>query len=73
MKLQTIFAVLINLIRIYIGIKVIYWLIINLISKVSYPLSEIEVYLVIILLDIWGSSQSSGVIILDKEKDELES
>jgi hypothetical protein len=73
MKLQTIFAVLINLIRIYIGIKVIYWLIINLISKVSYPLSEIEVYLVFILLDIWGSSQSSGVIILDKEKDELES
>jgi hypothetical protein len=70
MKLQTIFAVLITLVRIYIGIKVISWLIINLISEISHPISEIEVYLVIIFLDIWASSQYSGVVILDKEKDE---
>jgi hypothetical protein len=70
MKLQTIFAVLITLVRIYLGIKVISWLIINLISQVSHPLSEIEAFLVIILLDIWVSSQISGVIVVDKEKDE---
>jgi hypothetical protein len=68
MKLQTIFAVLITLVRIYLGIKVISWLIINLISQVSHPLSEIEAFLVIILLDIWVSSQISGVIVVDKDE-----
>lgn len=70
MKAQTIFAVLITLVRIFLGIKIISWLIVNLISEVPHPLSEIEVFLVIILLDIWAASQYSGVVILDKDKDE---
>jgi hypothetical protein len=63
MRLQTIFAVLITLVRIFLGIKVISWLVINLIAAVPHPIEEIQTHLILILLDTWFSSQINNIII----------
>jgi len=69
MRLQTIFAVLITLVRIFLGIKVISWLVINLIASVPHPIEEIQTHLILILLDTWFSSQINNIIISEVKED----
>jgi hypothetical protein len=69
MRLQTIFAVLITLVRIYLGIKVISWLVINLIAAVPHSIEEIQTHLILILLDTWFSSQINNIIISEVKED----
>jgi hypothetical protein len=69
MRLQTIFAVLITLVRIFLGIKVISWLVINLIAAVPHPIEEIQTPLILILLDTWFSSQINNIIITEVKED----
>jgi hypothetical protein len=68
-KLFVSFLIIIS--RIYVGVRVISWIILKIITEIPHPLSEIEVYLVIMFLDIWVSSQGSDVIVIDKKTDEL--
>jgi len=69
MRLQTIFAVLITLIRLYLGIKVISWLVINLIAEIPHSIEEIQTHLILILLDTWFSSQINNIIISEVKED----
>ena len=69
MRIPTLLAVLTTLIRIYLGIKVISWLVINLIAEVPHPIDEIQTHLILILLDTWFSSQISNMIITEVKED----
>lgn len=69
MKIQTVLAILVTLIRIYLGIKVISWLVINLIAEVPHPIDEVQTHLILIILDTWFSSQISNVIISEVKED----
>lgn len=69
MKAQTVFLILVTLIRFYLGIKVISWMIINLISETPHPITEIDSHLILILLDTWFSSQYSQIIIREEKED----
>lgn len=69
MKIQTVLAILVTLIRIYLGIKVISWLVINLISEVPHPIDEVQKHLILIILDTWFSGQISNVIIREVKED----
>ena len=69
MRIPTLLAVLTTLIRIYLGIKVISWLVINLIAEAPHPIDEIQTHLILILLDTWFSSQISNMIISEVKED----
>jgi hypothetical protein len=69
MKIQTFLAILITLVRLYISIKIISWMVINLISEVPHPIEEIQTHLVLILLDTWFSSQINNFIITEVKED----
>lgn len=69
MKIQTVLAILVTLIRIYLGIKIISWLVINLIAEVPHPIDEVQTHLILIILDTWFSSQISNVIISEVKED----
>lgn len=70
MRAQTVLAVLTTLIRIYLGIKVISWMVINLIAEVPHPIEEIQTTLIIILLDTWVSSQVSKIIVSEVREED---
>ena len=56
--------------RLFVGIKIIYWII----EKINYPqihsISEIELFLVIVVFDTWVSSSQSGIDIKINKKDD---
>ena len=70
MRAQTVLAVLTTLIRIYLGIKVISWMVINLIAEVPHPIEEIQTTLIIILFDTWVSSQVSKIIVSEVREED---
>ena len=53
MFLKSLLAIIIIIIRLLVSVKVITWLILKFISEIPHPISEIESYIVIILLDVW--------------------
>jgi hypothetical protein len=63
MQGKIILALIILLLRTYIGIKVISWLILNFLEPQSHEISEIQHYLIIILLDIWWLGNSTQITI----------
>jgi hypothetical protein len=69
MKIQTIIAIFITLVRIYLSIKIISWLILNLISEVYHPIEEIQNHLVVVLLDTWFSTQLNNIFIGEIKED----
>jgi hypothetical protein len=69
MKIQTVLAILITLVRIYLSIKIISWLILNLISEVPHPIEEIQYHLIVVLLDTWLSSQLNNIVINEVKED----
>jgi hypothetical protein len=69
MKIQTVLAIFITLVRIYLTIKIISWLILNLISEVPHPIEEIQNHLIVVLLDTWFSSQINNIVISEVKED----
>jgi hypothetical protein len=69
MSFRLFISFLIIISRIYVGVRVISWIILKIITEVPHPLSEIEIYLVVMLLDVWVSSQ----FFVDKQINESES
>jgi len=73
MVFKLLFSLFIIISRIYVGVKVISWIILKIITDIPHNLSEIEIYLVIIILDIWVSSQYSDIVVVNKNTDESRS
>jgi hypothetical protein len=69
MKIQTVLAIFITLVRIYLSIKIISWLILNLISEVPHPIEEIQNHLIVVLLDTWFSNQINNIVISEVKED----
>jgi hypothetical protein len=63
MFFKSLFALILIIVRLLVSVKVISWLILNFFTNIPHPISEIEVYLVIILLDIWLLSNSTEIVI----------
>jgi len=63
MFFKSLFALILIIVRLLVSVKVISWLILNFFTNIPHPISEIEVYLVIILLDIWLLSNSTKIVI----------
>jgi hypothetical protein len=63
MTFKILFATLIIIVRLLIGVRVFSWVILNFFTNVPHPISEIESYLVLMILDIWFSSQPSEITI----------
>jgi len=63
MFFKSLFALILIIVRLLVSVKVISWLILNFFNNIPHPISEIEVYLVIILLDIWLLSNSTEIVI----------
>jgi hypothetical protein len=67
--MKIILSVFLILCRLFIGIKIIYWII----EKINYPqihsISEIELFLVIVVFDTWISLSQSGVDIKINKND----
>jgi hypothetical protein len=66
MVLKTLLVIIVIIVRLLVSVKVISWIILRFISSVDHPISEIETYLVIILVDIWLTS-SVVEIVIDKK------
>jgi hypothetical protein len=66
MFFKTLFALILIIVRLLVSVKVISWIILNIFTNIPHPISEIEVYLVIILLDIWLLSTSTEIVIKEK-------
>jgi hypothetical protein len=54
------------IVRLLVSVKVISWLILNFFTNIPHPISEIEPYIVIILLDIWLLSDGTEIVIKEK-------
>jgi hypothetical protein len=63
-------SIFLILCRFFVGIKILYWII----EKFNYPqihsISEIELFLVIVVFDTWISSSQSGIDIKINKKDD---
>ena len=67
MVLKSLFAVIVIIVRLLVSVKVIAWLILRFTSTIPHPISEIENYIIIILLDIWVSSSATEIVIRKEE------
>jgi len=52
MTFKIIFAAFLIIVRLLIGVRVFSWVILNFFTNVPHPISEIEPYLVLMVLDI---------------------
>jgi hypothetical protein len=68
MFLKSLLAIIIIIIRLLVSVKVITWLILKFISEIPHPISEIESYIVIILLDVWVFSSIIEVQIKNNQE-----
>jgi len=63
-------SIIIILLRFYIGIQIVYWIILKIQNPQAHTLSEIELYLVTILFDTWISTSHGDVEIkINKNED----
>jgi hypothetical protein len=68
MIFKSLFTLIIIIVRLLVSVKVISWLILRFFSDIPHPISEIEAYIVILLLDVWFFS-SVAEIVIKKEED----
>jgi len=66
MFFKYLFAFILMIVRLLVSVKVISWLLLNFFSNIPHPISEIEPYIVIILLDIWLLSAGTEIVIKEK-------
>ena len=52
------FTLLLVIAKIYLGIKVLYWVTLKIYQPELHNISEIDVYVVLLILDIWIGGQS---------------
>lgn len=55
------------IVRVLISVKVIAWIILRFTTNIPHPISEIEVYLVLMLVDVWGLGGQITEIHVKKE------
>jgi len=67
MTFKIFFGLLIIIVRLLLAVKVISWIILNLIGDAQHPIDEIQTYLVLMFLDIWVSSQPTEIIIRNNQ------
>jgi hypothetical protein len=66
MRMILIFLIIIS--RVYIGINVVSWAYLEIRNPSLHSISEIEFFLVLILLDIWVTQSDTNVDVrIDKE------
>ena len=63
MIFKMLMSLLIIIGRIYLGVRVLYWIVLNFMTEVPHSISEIQVYLVFMLFDVWVSHQNSEIVI----------
>ena len=63
MSFKIFLAFIITIVKFLIFVKVSSWIILNVFTNIPHPISEIEIYLVLILLDTWFSSQPVEITI----------
>jgi len=51
--MKIVISILFFLARIYIGFKILHWVFLRLLTTQPHPISEIEVFLVYVIFDIW--------------------
>jgi hypothetical protein len=65
--MKILISVFLIIIRIVVGLKIMFWLI----QEYNYPalhsISDVEFYLVFLIFDIWVSISNSGIEIPNKE------
>jgi len=66
MFFKYLFVFILMIVRLLVSVKVISWLILNFFTNIPHPISEIEPYIVIILLDIWLLSTGTEIVIKEK-------
>jgi len=66
MFFKYLFVFIVMIVRLLVSVKVISWLLLNFFSNIPHPISEIEPYIVIILLDIWLLSTGTEIVIKEK-------
>ena len=68
--MKIILSIFLILCRLFVGIKILYWIVV----KIKYPeihsISEIELCLVIAVFDTWISSSQSGIDIKINNKND---
>jgi hypothetical protein len=58
--MKSFFTFLVLFAKIYLGIRVLFWAILKLYAPEQHSLSEIEGYLVFLVLDIWITQSNGG-------------
>lgn len=68
--MKSIIAIFLIICRIYIGVKVLWWLFLEMKAPDLHSVSEIEAYLVFVLFDTWVSSSQTDIDIeINKKND----
>jgi hypothetical protein len=68
MFLKTIFAISLMIVRFLMVVKVISWIILEIINPSKQSVSDVELYLIAMFLDLWLFSNVAQIVI--KEIDE---
>jgi hypothetical protein len=68
MFLKTIFAISLMIVRFLLAVKVISWIILEIINPSKQSVSDVELYLIAMFLDLWLFSNVAQIVI--KEIDE---
>jgi len=65
--MKILISVFLIIIRIVVGLKIMFWLIQEYNYPVLHSISDVEFYLVFLIFDIWVSISNSGIEIPDKK------
>jgi hypothetical protein len=67
MIFKSIIALSITIVRFFLFVKIISWIILEIIDPNKQSVTDIEVYLVALLLDLWLFSNVAEIVIREKE------
>jgi hypothetical protein len=65
--MKILISVFLIIIRIVVGLKIMFWLIQEYNYPVLHSISDVEFYLVFLIFDIWVSISNSGVELPNKD------
>jgi hypothetical protein len=65
MFLRTIFAISLMIVRFLLAVKVISWIILEIVTPSKQSISDIELYLIGMFLDLWLFSNVAEIVIKD--------
>lgn len=67
MIFRSILAISLTIVRFYLCVKVISWIILEIIDSSKHSVTEIELYIVILMLDLWLFSNVAEIVVKEKE------